>query len=211
MLRRIAPLVVVAFVGVGVGVAMAQEHPVPVEEQVGIEHGVEEAEHGGGMPQLDASTYASQIFWLVIAFVVLYRLLATRALPRLTEIIEARQDRIGADLERAARLRDEAEAAAERYKQVVAEAQAKAAGEIKAMQEALSADAAKGQAALDADLAEKLAEAEARIGAAKDAALGQIRGVAVEVAQAAVRRLTGIDVPAAEVEATLGRVQEEAA
>src|SRR4051812_35137498 len=38
----------------------------------GVEQGVDAAEHGGGLPQLDAKTYPSQIFWLIIAFLTLY-------------------------------------------------------------------------------------------------------------------------------------------
>ena len=63
------------------------------------------------MPQLDTTWFASQIFWLIIAFSVLYYLLSRKALPRLAEILEARQDRIAADLDEAERLRREAEEA----------------------------------------------------------------------------------------------------
>ncbi len=45
------------------------------------------------MPQLEVATYASQIFWLIVAFSTLYWLLSRRALPRVAEILEARQDR----------------------------------------------------------------------------------------------------------------------
>ena len=31
--------------------------------------------HAGGMPQLDPSTFSSQIFWLVVAFSVLFILM----------------------------------------------------------------------------------------------------------------------------------------
>ena len=61
------------------------------------------------------------------------------------------------------------------------------------------------------ELHAKLAEAEGRIGAAKDAALAQIQGVAAEVAKAAVQRLTGIEVAAEEAGATVARVLGEAA
>ena len=51
----------------------------------------------------------------------------------------------------------------------------------------------------------------ARIKAAKDAALGEIEGVAAEAASAAVRRLTGIEVAGEEARATVARVLREAA
>ncbi|MFO1071584.1 MAG: hypothetical protein U1E17_02555 [Geminicoccaceae bacterium] len=177
----------------------------------GFEEGVEAAEHGAGLPQLDVHTFASQIFWLILSFGTLYYLMSRKALPRLTEILEARQARIAGDLDRAARLRAEAEAAMRRHEQVVAEAQAKASAELKAVEERLSAEASKKQAAIEADLAKQLGEAEARIAQAKNAALAEIRSVAGEVAQAAVRRLAGIEVGEGEVKAALDKVLAEAA
>ncbi len=177
----------------------------------GFEEGIEAAEHGGGLPQLDAHTFPSQIFWLILSFLALYWLLGRKALPRVGEILEARQGRIAADLDRAAALRNEAEEALRKHEAVVAEAQARAAAQLKETQDRLAADAAKRQAELDGELQAKLAEAEGRISAAKDAALAQIQGMAADVAKAAVQRLTGIEVAAQEVDATVKRVLGEAA
>jgi len=170
-----------------------------------------EGGHGAGLPQLDAHTYPSQIFWLILSFGALYYLLTRKALPRLSEILEARQERIASDLDRAATLRAEAEAAMQRYQQVVAEAQEKAAAELKAVEDQLTAEAARRQAALEADLAGQLAAAEARIRSAKDTALGEIQSVAAEVAQSAVRRLGGLEVAESDVKAALDQVLREAA
>ncbi|MFL5336343.1 MAG: hypothetical protein ACJ8H8_24990 [Geminicoccaceae bacterium] len=177
----------------------------------GLEEGVEAAEHGEGLPQLNAATFPSQIFWLIVSFGALYWLFSRKALPRVGEILEARQERLSADLDRAASLRNEAEAALRRYETMLAEAHATAAAEIKATQDRLIAEASKRQAELDGELNAKLAEAEKRIGAAKEGALAQIEGVAADAASAAVRRLTGIDVAPQEAQATVAQVLREAA
>lgn len=193
------------------GAAVDEPGPAGGPGVAGFEAGVHEAEHGGGLPQLNALTYPSQIFWLIVTFGGLYYLLSRRALPRVGNILEARQERITADLDRAATLRAEAEEALTRHQAVVAEAQAKAAAQIKATQDRLTAEAAQRQAAVDADLGRKLAEAEAGIRAAKDAALAQIQSVAAEVAQAAVQRLAGLELARADVDAAVDQVLREAA
>ena len=50
------------------------------------------------MPQLDASSYLSQIFWLILSFGLLYLVLWRVALPRVSETIDARQRTIDEDL-----------------------------------------------------------------------------------------------------------------
>jgi F-type H+-transporting ATPase subunit b len=192
------------------GHGTAEQHSAADEHGATGEHGAE-GEHGGGMPQLNASTFPSQIFWLVIAFVTLYYLMRRKALPRVAEILEARQDRIAADLDRAARLRDEAEQAQRQQEEVVAQAHARALEQMKAVQDRVSGEIAQRQAELDADLNRQLAEAEASVNAAREQALGELQNVAAEVAQAAVERLAGLKVSEADARAALGRVMAEAA
>ena len=224
----LAVLAVLVCLTAPVGLALAAEathDPPPPHGETAAQPGVPQslegtdvdAEHaeGGerdaGLPQLDVSTFPSQIFWLIVAFGTLYYLMTRKALPRLTDILEARQERIASDLDRAATLRAEAEEALQRYQQVVTAAQTKAAERLKEVQDRLSAEAAQKQAGLEADLDRKLADAEQRIKAAKDAAMGEIQSVAVEVAQTAVRRLTSLEVSEGEVKAALDQVLAEAA
>ncbi len=173
---------------------------------------VHEAEHeSGGMPQLDGSTFATQILWLIVSFAVLYYLLKRKALPRVADILETRQERISADLDKAAALRVDAEAAFEQYEAVVAEAQAKAQAEIKATREAIAADVAARTATLDKDLAARIAAAERTVATARDKALGELESVAVEVAQAATERLIGVQVGDDEARAALAQARQEVA
>jgi F-type H+-transporting ATPase subunit b len=141
----------------------------------------------------------------------LYYLMRRRALPRDTEILEARQERIAGDLDRAARLREEAEAAQRRHEEVVAQAQHKALDQLRAVQERVAAENAKRQAELEADLNRRLDEAEASINASRERALAEVQNVAADVAQAVIQRLAGLQVSEAEVRDALGRVMGEAA
>lgn len=175
------------------------------------EHGAAGEEHSAGLPQLDVRTFPSQIVWLILAFGTLYWLMIRKALPRLTDILEAREERIASDLDRAATLRGEAESALERYEQVVADAHNKAAERLKEVQDRLAAEAAQRQAKLEADLEAKLDDAEGRIRTARDAALGEVQNVAAEVARSAVQRLSGLEASEREVQDALARVQAEAA
>mgnify|MGYP001803302802 CR=1 FL=1 len=52
---------------------------------------------GAGMPQLEFSTFPNQIFWLVVALVVIYVLLSRVALPRIAGVMAERQGTITND------------------------------------------------------------------------------------------------------------------
>jgi F-type H+-transporting ATPase subunit b len=143
------------------------------------------------MPQLDLSTFAPQLVWLVISFVVLYLLMAQLGLPRVGAAIEARRRRRDEDLSRAAELRTQARAAIAAYEAAQAEARAKAQATVRETIERLAAAAAERQRELAAALAEQVGAAEREIAAAKERALGDIREVAVEVAASVAVKLTG--------------------
>ncbi|MGH6912679.1 MAG: F0F1 ATP synthase subunit B' [Geminicoccaceae bacterium] len=163
------------------------------------------------MPQIDVSTFASQIFWLILAFAALYWLLSRKALPRVAEILEARQDRIAADLDRAQRLRREAEEALKEYEETLARAHAESQGLLSETLERLEAYAAERLAELDAQLGRQLAEAGARIAKARQAALDELEEATIAVAQAATERLAGLKITKNAAQAALEDVLKEAA
>ncbi len=173
-------------------------------------HG-EAAEHGGGMPQLETASYPSQILWLIVSFGLLYWLMKSRGLPRVAEILETRRGRVDNNLERAQRLRGEAETAFKQQEDAVAVAHAKAGDDVRALREKVNAETAERQQELDAKLDARINEAEARIGRSREAALAEVDGVAAEVANAMIERLVGKPMPEADVKAAVENVKSEAA
>ena len=146
------------------------------------------------MPQLDPSNYAGQIFWLVITFVALYWVLVRLALPRIADVLEARQQKIDDDLDRAAAAKQEAEKVLAAYDKRLAEGAAEAQGLLRQASDEMAAEAAERHETLAAKLAEDVQAAEARILEAKTKAVRSIGEVAAEVAQSAARRLIGVEV-----------------
>jgi F-type H+-transporting ATPase subunit b len=143
------------------------------------------------MPQLDVSTFPTQLVWLAITFMVLYVLMSRLALPRVGNIILARRNRIDGDLEKASAMKAEAEAVIAAYERALANARQSAQGVVKETANRLGAAAAERHKLLADKLAAETAIAEKRIADAKSAALNDLKSVAAEVARTAVGRLTG--------------------
>ncbi|HYE50870.1 MAG TPA: ATPase [Azospirillaceae bacterium] len=161
----------------------------------GVAH--ETAEHvEGGLPQLNTATYPTQLFWLAVTFGTLLVLMSKVALPRVGEVLEARQEKIASDLDKAASFKAEADGVIAAYEKALADARGNAQKVMAEASAASDAAAAKRQAELAVELASRSKEAEGRIAAAKQTALENVRAVATETAQAAVARLAGVDVDA---------------
>ena len=62
-----------------------------------------------GMPQFNAKSFNSQLFWLIITFTALYLIITYFILPRIRENIRLRKNKIANDLERAENIKAEIE------------------------------------------------------------------------------------------------------
>jgi F-type H+-transporting ATPase subunit b len=62
-----------------------------------------------GMPQFNAKSFNSQLFWLIITFTLLYLIITYFILPRIRENIRLRKNKIANDLERAENIKVEIE------------------------------------------------------------------------------------------------------
>jgi F-type H+-transporting ATPase subunit b len=148
-------------------------------------------EHGGGFPPFQSQTFASQLVWLVIAFVLLYGLMAKVALPRVGSIIENRQKRIAGDIAEAGRLKGQSDEAVAAYEKALADARARAQTIANETRDKQAAAAEVSRKKLEDALNAKLAGAEKSIAATKQAAMGNVRAIAEDAARAIIERLIG--------------------
>lgn len=161
------------------------------------------------MPQLDLATFPSQLVWLAITFITLYLVMTLVGLPRVGRIIAKRRDRITGDLDKAQRMKTEAEAVITAYERALTEARAKAQHALRETAERLAAEAAEQQRKLAESLNAETAKAERRIADAKAAALQGVRQLAAEVAQEAAGKLAGTAIEPARVKAAVEAVARE--
>ena len=71
------------------------------------------------MPQLDVSTFSSQLFWLIISFSLLYLLLSKLCLPSLNKILQERDFKVSSALKRAHQAKAEAERVKAEYQAIL--------------------------------------------------------------------------------------------
>ena len=169
------------------------------------------AAFAGGMPQLDFGNklLLAQVVWGAIIFTGFYLLVSRWGLPQVGAVLEMRADAIAADLEQARIAKEKSDRAVaelnEARRLAFAESQAAVAAASTKAKDAAAALTAEVNAKLD----RQLAEAEAQINAARADAMGALRGIAGETAQAIIGRLTGYSVNANAVDAAVGAALAE--
>ena len=146
----------------------------------------------GAFPPFNRETFPSQLFWLVICFVLLYLITARLVQPRVAGIIDSRKGRISGDLAEASRLKAESEQAIAAYEKALADARNRAQTIASETRDRLQGEADRNRKSLEEQLNARLAEAEKAIAGTKSAAMANVRGIATEAAAAIVTRLTGV-------------------
>jgi len=152
------------------------------------DHGGEHAAEGV-FPPFDPTYFATQIFWLLLTFGILYFLLSRIFLPRIGQTIEERSSRIADDLDAASRMQRDAEEAEKSYERALADAKAKAHNVAETTRQSVDAEIKVEMDAADAEAAKEAAETRIRSVRAK--AMANIEAVAADAAQATVQALTG--------------------
>ena len=148
--------------------------------------------HKAPFPPFQKDTFASQLVSLLIAFVALYLIVSRIALPRVGSVLDARQNAIEGDLAEAQKLKDASGDALKAYESELAAARSRAQAIGAETREKLNAASEAERKTLEDQLSVKLAEAEKTIASTREAAMGNVRGIAADAAAAIVQQLTGV-------------------
>ena len=147
--------------------------------------------------QIDA-TFASQLFWLLITFGLIYFVIGRGMLPKVQSTVDMRDQRIAGDLQAAEAARAAADAAEEEYRVRAETNRAEALKVTQAAKDASARESEQRLKAADAEINGRVEAAEAQIRAAAAAAMSDVEQVAAEAAQDLVARLSGATVSSAQ-------------
>jgi F-type H+-transporting ATPase subunit b len=149
-----------------------------------------------GIPQLDPTWYASQLFWLTLCFVAMLVLVKAFVVPTVGGVLATRAEAIATAMQEAETFRNKAETASTGMDEATRNARATTAQLIQSAKDESAARAANAGVSLDGELKQKLDNAEIAITAAKNKATQELGQHAAEVAQALVTKL--VDAKAAQ-------------
>jgi F-type H+-transporting ATPase subunit b len=160
-----------------------------------------------GLPQLDISTWPSQLFWLVVLFGVGYVVMAKLVTPRIGAVLEERRQTLDGDLDKARSASEDAASSRAKYEADLEKARAEAAEFARQAAAEATRTAEAAEAKTVKKLAEKTAKAEAKLVEAKNSALANLNEVAAAAAVEAVAAIAGLKTTAAKASKTASGIE----
>lgn len=110
------------------------------------------------MPQLEISTYLTQIFWLLVTFIAFWVVMDKFLIPKTSEMIEARKRKYDDFILKAEEINQKALNALNRYEETLAVAKANAKEQIDQNERELKAVVTEKQAEVTRELQQKMAQ-----------------------------------------------------
>lgn len=141
------------------------------------------------MPQLDVSSYISQMFWLLLSFCALWFLLSTFIVPKLADVVEQRKRKIDEYVQKAEALNAQAQKSLEKYNETISFAEQQAEEDRNKGKEELKAYLQKTEADMAVNLNKKIADNEFMLATEKSNTLQQIEVIAQDLAYQIVQKL----------------------
>lgn len=159
-----------------------------------------------GMPQLNTEFWASQIFWLVIIFSILYLIIWKIFLPKITFSIENRKSRLVNDLNEAEKLKESAEKKLKEYNKIIEDSKKDAKKLVDDNRKKLDKDIESKKQKFSAEIEKELINAEKEINDFKKSSLSNINKISVEITSEVINQIIKTEVNKSSVSAIVNEV-----
>ncbi len=134
------------------------------------------------MPQLDFSVFPSQLFWLIVSFFLMLFIMSKFIIPKTSEMINLRKDKINGDLEKASEIKLKVEETLNKYNKALYDANTKASLTLQKNREELENIVCRRQYDLMQRLKSEIDVGEQKIMLSKNKAMEGIENLSVDLA-----------------------------
>lgn len=141
------------------------------------------------MPQLETSTYLTQIFWLIVTFLSFWLIMHVFIVPKISETIEARKRKYDDFILKAEEVNKKALLTLHQYEKTVADAKEIAAEEIRKNEAELKKVISEKEADVNNQIKEKAVENENQLNDEKKQALNEVDEISQTAAYEILQKL----------------------
>jgi len=144
-----------------------------------------------GMPQLDPTYWASQAFWLILVFTILYISIAKFYLPKIKSNLDDRENKIKEDLEAANKFKDLSELKLSEYEKILEDSKKEVIKIHLESKNKLDKDIQKKKGALEKEIDAEIIEAQREISELKKNSISDIQNISKDIALNIIENISG--------------------
>ena len=144
-----------------------------------------------GMPQLDPTYWASQAFWLILIFTVLYISIAKFYLPKIKNNLDNRENKIKDDLDDANKFKELSEAKLKDYEKILEDAKKEVIKIHLDQKNLLDKDIQSKKVTMEKEIENEILKAQKEIDELKKNSLSDIRSISENIASSIIENISG--------------------
>ena len=144
-----------------------------------------------GMPQLDPKYWASQAFWLILVFTILYISIAKFYLPKIKNNLDNRENRIKNDLDDANKFKELSETRLKEYKKILEEAKKEVIKIHIETKNLLDKEIQTKKEAVEKEIEKEITKAQNEISNLKKNSISDIQKISENIASDIIERISG--------------------
>jgi len=144
-----------------------------------------------GMPQLDPKYWASQAFWLILIFSILYISIAKFYLPKIKKNLDDRESKIKEDLDEANKLKNLSEKKLEEYNIILENSKKKVKKILLESKNTLNKDIQNKKNSMEKEIENEISKAQKEILEIKKNSINSINNISQEVASNIIEKISG--------------------
>ena len=156
-----------------------------------------------GMPQLDPTYWASQGFWLILIFTLLYLALSKLFIPKIKNSIDDRENRIKDDLDEAQKLKEVAEVKLKEYEISIENAKKDVQKILFESKNKLNSEIQNKKKTFEKEIETEIKNAEKEIESFKKDSLESISKISEEITSKIIENISGEPMNQSSVKATV--------
>ena len=144
-----------------------------------------------GMPQLDPKYWASQAFWLILIFIILYISIAKFYLPKIKNNLDNRENKIKDDLDDANKFKELSETKFKEYEKIIEDAKKEVIKIHIDQKNLLDKDIQSKKVAIEKEIENEILKAQKEIDELKKNSLSDIRNISENIASSIIENISG--------------------
>ena len=162
-----------------------------------------------GMPQLDPTYWASQAFWLILIFTVLYISISKFYLPKIKSNLDNRENKIKEDLENAIKFKEASEAKLKEYEIIIENAKKEVSKIHFESKKALNKKMNTKKEVIEKEIEKEISNAQKEIVELKKNSISSIQSISINVASSIIENITGDKLKESSIKATVEEISKK--